>query len=356
MRVEMPSGAPFVVVTRNGRIESMHAVAACAADASGGVQLTMGDVDVPVFLRSAAKPFIAATIVLSGAADRFDFDDRELAVITASHNGEPFHVECVRGILQKIGRSESDLQCGAHPPYEPAAKELAAAGQTPTAVHNNCSGKHAGILALCSVLGADHATYLEPANPAQRHILDFCARMVGDDPETWPIGVDGCGIPVFATPLRKAARAFARLATLEGIDEADARALARVRSAVVAQPAYLAGTARFDTDLIVASQGEVVGKAGAEGVHGDALVSRRLGLALKVVDGTRRAATPAVIALLEELGALDEAAVSSLAGYARPPVRNVAGRVVGGIDILREAASAAHRPSIDTIAAARASL
>ncbi len=346
MPIDVPSGPPFVAVKRGGVVESVHAVAACATDAAGRSRLALGDVDVPVFLRSAAKPFIAAAIVRAGTADRYDFDDREIAVISASHNGEPFHIACVRGILDKIGLSESDLKCGAHPLNGAAARALAASGIAPTAIYNNCSGKHAGILALCIVLGADPATYLEPSNPAQRLILDFCARMTGDDATSWPIAVDGCGIPVFATPLRRAARAFARYATLDGIEDADARALARVRDAVRAEPAYLAGTGAFDTGLIVATRGAVVGKGGAEGVHGDALSALGLGLALKVVDGSRRAIAPATVALLSELGALDEAASRQLAGYGRPVVENVAGRAVGRIEPLIDAAVAA----TDTIA------
>ena len=319
-------------MTRGDLVESVHAVAACAADADGRVAFALGDVDVPIYLRSAAKPFIAAAIVAGGAAERFGFDDREIAIIAASHGGEPFHVDCVRGILHKIGRTEADLLCGAHAPsYEPAARALAAAGTPFSAIHNNCSGKHAGILALCAVLGADIATYLEPSNPAQRAILALCARMTGDDPLAWPIAIDGCGIPVFATPLRRGARAFARLASLSGIADADAEALLRVRAAVQANPLYLAGTGRFDTDLIVATGGAIVGKAGAEGVHGDALLAQGLGLALKVIDGHRRATNPATIALLTALGALDQTACQALAGHARPVVRNVAGHAVGAI-------------------------
>jgi L-asparaginase II len=316
----------------------VHAVAACGADDRGNVKLAMGDIEVPVYLRSAAKPFIAAAIVASGAAERFGFDDKEIAVISASHNGEPFHVECVRGILKKIGRTEADLQCGAHAPtYELAARALVAGGTTFTAVHNNCSGKHAGILALCAMLGADHRTYLERGNPAQQAILAQCARATGDDPDAWPVAVDGCGIPVFATSLRRAATAFARLATLDHLPERDALALGRVRTAVRAQPAYLAGSRRFDTDLIVATGGAVVGKAGAEGVHGDALIDRGAGLALKVVDGSRRATSPAAIALLDRLGALTPGATAALAGHATVPIKNVAGRQVGDIHALRDA-------------------
>ena len=337
----VPAGVPFVAVRRGPIIESMHSVAACATDRFGTVALAMGDVDVPIYLRSAAKPFIAAAIVESGAAERFGFDDRDLAVIAASHNGEPFHVEQVRSILERIGRSESDLQCGPQTPmYEPAARALAEAGITPSVLHNNCSGKHAGILAMCAMLGADYGTYLEPSNPAQRNILAFCARMTGDDPNAWPVAVDGCGIPVFATPLRRAAAAFARFATLEGVNDEDAAALERVRSALQAQPRYLGGTARFDTDLIVASSGSVVGKGGAEGVHCDALIQTGAGLAVKVIDGHRRAGPPSTIALLGELGALDSAELAALRSHATTTVRNVAGKIVGSIEVWRGAVPA----------------
>ncbi len=296
----------------------------------------LGDVDKPVFLRSSAKPFIGAAIVASGAAARYEFDDRELAVICASHNGERFHVETVRGILQKIGLDEVDLRCGAHPPaYEPAAAELAASGRAPTAIHNNCSGKHAGILAMCRHLGVDHATYLESANPAMRRILDFCARASGDDAASWPQGIDGCGIPAYAIPLRRAALAFARLATLEGLAPGDAAAFERIRRAMAAQPAYVGGTGRFDSALIAATRGRIVCKAGAEGVHGDALVREGVGLALKVVDGNRRATPPAAVALLEGLHALEPDELAALAPFARTDVRNVAGRVVGSIGRVR---------------------
>jgi L-asparaginase II len=308
----------------------VHAVAACAVDPSGAPALSLGDVDTPVFLRSTAKPFIAAAIVASGAAERFAFDAREIAITSSSHNGEPHHVEAAQRILAKIGLDESALRCGVHPPaYEPAAEALLAEGRKPSAIHNNCSGKHAGILAMCVHRGYDVPTYLEPEHPAQRAILEFCARLCDDDPGRWPVGVDGCGIPVFATPLRRAALAFARFATLEGIAPDDARALGTVRDALASEPAYVGGTGRFDSALIEATGGRIVCKAGAEGVHGDALTRERLGLAVKIVDGNRRATPPAVIALLKALRALEPSEIETLAPYAEPDVRNVAGRVVG---------------------------
>lgn len=326
------AGVPYVYVTRGALAESVHAIVACAVDASGTVALEYGDIDAPIYLRSAAKPFIAAAVLASRANERFGFDEREIAVMAASHNGEPEHVAAVSSILEKIGLDEGALQCGAHAPaYDPAAAALAASGAKPSALHNNCSGKHAGILALCRARGYDRATYLTLEHPAQQEILALCGRLLGEDPTRMPLGVDGCGIPVFATSLRRAARAFARFATLDEVDDADAIALELVRYAIAAEPFYIGGTGRFDSALPQATRGRIIGKAGAEGVHADALLDQGLGLALKIVDGARRAVPPATMALLGELGALEPSARASLDGFAASDVTNIAGAVVGAI-------------------------
>jgi L-asparaginase II len=328
----MLSGVPLVGVRRGSRLESVHAVAACACDVDGNVVLALGIIDEPVFLRSAAKPFITAAGVRAGTIERFGFDDRELAVMSASHNGEPFHIDAVRGILEKIGATVDDLRCGAHAPsYGPAAAALNAAGEKPTALHNNCSGKHAGILALARMLEVPFDGYLEPEHPAERAILALCERVSDDVFPPDKLAIDGCGIPTYATSLRNAARSFARLATLEELDPADAAALARVRAAIVAEPDYVAGTRRFDTDLIRAANGRIVGKIGAEAVHATALLDGGVGLVLKVVDGAQRAAAPAALALLRTLGALDERQRATLDAHARVPIANRAGTIVGEI-------------------------
>jgi len=321
-------------VRRGPVVESVHRVAACAGDVRGKLAYVAGDIDTPVYLRSAAKPFIAAAVVASGAAARFGFGARELATMTASHNGEPAHTDVVRGILATIGLDAGALQCGVHAPsYEPAAAALTAAGKRPTALHHNCSGKHAGILAACVHLGLDPSTYLALDHPVQQRILDLCARALGTTTEALPVGVDGCGIPVFAASLRAAARAYARFATLDGLSDADAAALETVRRAMVEEPFYVAGTGRFDTALIETTGGRIVCKAGAEGVHGDALRRDGLGLVVKVVDGgAGRAIPPATMALLEGLGTLEPSEAAALDAFASPPLRNAAGRVVGVLE------------------------
>lgn len=310
----------------------MHRVAACAGDDSGRLHLSVGDVETPVFLRSSAKPFIAASVIAAGARDAFGLTQPEIAVMAASHNGQPFHVEAVASILRKIGAGVKDLQCGTHLPYDEATAEaLIRAGEAPSALYNNCSGKHAGILALCKLIGADASTYLDAGNPAQRHILAFCARMSDDDPASWPVAIDGCGIPVYATSLRRAALAFARFATLRGLSREDAAALQIVRDAMIAYPAYVSGTAGFDTALMEAGDGDIACKVGAEGVHVVAAISKGLGYASKVVDGASRGRAPATLEAMRALGVLDDRQLTKLAAFGRPVLYNRAGRVVGEI-------------------------
>jgi L-asparaginase II len=233
----------------------------------------------------------------------------------ASHAGEPEHVETARAILAKAGLHESALLCGG----------------TPSAIFNNCSGKHAGILALCEHIGAPVGTYLEPDSPAQKLILEMCSRMIDEPLPPERLGVDGCGIPVFATSLRRAAHAFARFASLQNVDEEDREALERCRTAMAENPWFVSGTGRFDTALIESTGGAIVCKGGAEGFHGSAIIHKGIGLAIKVVDGTPRATAPTVMAALTKLDALTSAATDLLAPFTQPPVRNVAGRIVGKI-------------------------
>lgn len=322
----------IVEVTRGEIVESVHRVAACASDDRGNVVLERGAIDVPVYLRSTAKPFIAAAAVRAGVVERFGFDTHEIALMAASHNGEPFHIAAVASMLRKIGVSESALQCGPHPPYDAASAEaLARDGVAFTPIHNNCSGKHAGIIALSVLLGADVANYRDPASPAQRLILQLCARACGVPVDALPLGIDGCGIPVFAVPLRNAALAFARLATLHGLDDGDARSLQVVREAMMAAPEYVAGTGEFDTALMRAARGGIVAKSGAEGVHGLAHLPSGTGLVLKVVDGAARAVQPATMELARRLDILDGTATRELEPFAIVPVRNRAGVRTGTI-------------------------
>ena len=324
-----------VIVTRGALIESEHLVCYAIVDGGGRVLQSRGDIDRLVYMRSSAKPLIATAVVASGAADRFSFSSEEIALAAASHSGEPKHVEAALQMLAKAGLEENALRCGAHAPiYEPAAEALCAAGQLPRAIHNNCSGKHAGILALSMHRGADPAGYLAADHPAQREILDVCSRLLDLPLERMGIGVDGCGIPVIAVPLRTAAHFFAKLSEPDRFPRDLVPALRRVIAAMIEHPDYVAGSKRFDTDLMTVAKPDVLAKGGAEGYHASAALKRGLGMTVKVADGNYRAVAPIVIDRMQDLGILDQARVSALASYRVPKVRNHAGLVVGEIRVL----------------------
>lgn len=309
-----------VEVTRGTFVESVHEIVAAAATARGDLLFSSGDVEHPVFLRSSAKPFIAAAAIAAGAREKFGLDAREIAVMSASHMGESFHVDAVKSILAKIGLDETALQCGAQE------------GRGESPLRNNCSGKHAGILALCLAIGADVRTYMDLQNAAQAAILAFCGRMSDDDHTKWPIGIDGCGIPVYATGMRKAAMAFARFATLTEVSDSDASALHVVRDAMIAHPEYVSGTGQFDSVLMAAARGSIACKLGAEGVHALAYLPTGLGFASKVMDGANRARPPVTMAALRALGS-PVAAAAELQAFSHPIVYNRAGRAVGAIRV-----------------------
>ncbi|HET6519499.1 MAG TPA: asparaginase [Geminicoccaceae bacterium] len=322
-----------VEVLRGGRIESRHRAAAAVADAAGRVVLAVGEVGRPVYPRSAIKPLQALPLVETGAADRFGIGPAELALACASHGGEPRHVEAVRAWLARLGLDEGALRCGAHPPSHAASTErLIRDGAAPTPAHNNCSGKHTGMLATALHLGEDLAGYLAPSHPVQRRVAAVLADMAGAEPDE--PGIDGCGLPNWPLPLRALATAMARLGdpAAGGLAPERARACGRIRAAMTAHPEMVAGEGRACTAIMAAAPHLLV-KTGAEGVYMAAWPARGLGLALKVEDGAGRASPVALLALFERLGALDDGgdARDALAPVARPVLRNHAGTVVGGL-------------------------
>lgn len=319
-----------VEVWRGSRVESRHCVRACVADAAGGVVLGLGDLDEPVFPRSAVKPFQALALVESGAADAFAVSEAELALACASHGGEPAHVALVEGWLARLGLDEAALACGPHAPLHPAsAAALARQGAAARRVHNNCSGKHAGMLAAALQLKAATHGYERPEHPVQRHVAAALAALAGLAALPAP-GTDGCGLPNHPLPLRALARAAARLADPSGLAPGRAAALERVGAAMMAQPFLVAGTGRCCTALMQAVPG-LVAKTGAEGVY--LAASRRLGLGIvvKAEDGATRAAEVALLALLRRLGALGETLPTTLERFERPRLRNFAGEEVGQV-------------------------
>jgi L-asparaginase II len=322
----------LVTVTRGEHVESEHFISYAVVNEHGELLESNGDVERPVYMRSSAKPLIATAVVASGAADRFAFTEQEIAVAAGSHSGEPYHLNAVRSMLSKTGLDESALQCGAHAPtHQPSAEALCLAGELPRAIHNNCSGKHAGILALALQLGASPQGYLSSDHPAQQQILNVCARLLDVERRSLVIGVDGCGIPVIAVPLKVSAHFYARLGSLNGFPAELAPSLRRVRDAMIAHPEFVGGSGRFDTDLMKATRRKVLAKGGAEGYHGSGALELGLGMTVKVADGNYRAVAPFVFGRLAKFGVLGEAEQAALEPYREPKIKNHAGRIVGAI-------------------------
>jgi L-asparaginase II len=320
----------FVEITRGDRVESRHRVAAAVVDAIGELVAWVGDPELPTFLRSAAKPLQAIPLVADGAADAYQFSAAELAVVCASHSGEPAHVEAVRGILDRIGCSEDDLECGAHWPFhKPAADMLRRDGESPTRIHNNCSGKHAGMLAWSCHHGVDTKEYTRASHPVQGRICREIGYWMGERCEALPVGVDGCGVPSFAQPLNAMAGAYARIVSAAERDPSGAAG--RVTRAMTEQPWYVGGTGRLTTRLMETTGGRLLAKFGAEAVYCIGDRDRRWGIALKVEDGHRRAVGPAVIEFLARLDLLSPGELRELDDRRTAPVVSTLGEIVGEI-------------------------
>ncbi|HTW26169.1 MAG TPA: asparaginase [Acetobacteraceae bacterium] len=322
----------LVEATRGDRVESRHRGAAVAVDADGAVVFAAGEIDAPVYPRSAVKAMLALPLVESGAADRLGLTEAELALACASHAGEPAHVEAAAAMLRRAGLGPEALECGAHWPLDAeAARALAASGRSATALHNNCSGKHAGFLCLACDRGEDPAFYVRPEHPVMREVTAALAAVTGARLEAENRAIDGCAIPTYAIPLRALALGFARFGTGRGLPPVRAAAAARLRRAVAAHPFMVGGTGRFDTRLIAGLGPRVFSKTGAEGVFGVALPELGLGLAVKCDDGAGRAAEVMTAALVARLLRPDGAGAETLAALAAPELRNWNGTRVGAL-------------------------
>ena len=327
-----PTSYPAVAieVTRGDLIESRHAVDAVVVDAEGAILARFGEPGDAVYPRSAIKPLQALPLVETGAVAAFGLGDREIALACASHLGEPYHVETVLAWLVRLGLSEDDLACGAHWPATPHALE-AMAGTVPGAAHNNCSGKHAGMLSHAVHLGDSPEGYLDPGHPAQRRILTAVTEMAGMAGASPPLGIDGCSAPNPALPLAAMAGAFARLARPDALAPDRAAACRRICRAMWSAPEMVRGHQSANTTMLQVLAGRVVAKTGAEGVYLAGIVETGLGIAVKAHDGASRAAELAVLSLLGRFGAISPADEAALGPHLDPPILNVVGREVGRV-------------------------
>lgn len=315
----------LVEVTRGHLVESVHRGSIAIADAGGALRFALGDVETPTYPRSSLKPVQALPLVESGAADAFGLTDEEIALACASHSGEKMHTTRVAAWLARIECSERDLACGPHPPRdEPTWEDMIRAGERPTRLHNNCSGKHAGFLTLARHWGIATEGYERIDHPVQQTVAATLSELSGVHDLPW--GVDGCAAPNFALPLAAFACALAKLADPSALASPRKEAASRIVHAMMAHPELVSGTGRACAILMHACKGVAV-KTGAEGFYAAMIPARGLGIALKIDDGAGRAAETTIAALLDKLGVLsnDERAREIL----RAPVINTRGEIVG---------------------------
>lgn len=299
------------------------------AGPGAGDEVWFGDPDLLAHWRSACKPFQALPLVADGGAERYGLDDADIGLCCASHAGTPAHVERAEGILDRIGLGAESLACGPHRPFDDeAARALAREGREPTALHNNCSGKHAGMLVQAVHAGVSPEGYERPEHPVQARIRDELGRWLDADPEGLAWATDGCGLPTPYLSLRGMARAYARLVGEAAGGEGAAR---RVVSAMIEHPNVVAGPERLTTRLLEAGEGRLLAKEGAEGVLCLAGVDGGWGLALKVADGASRATGPAAAEAVRRLELLGREAVQRLESVRVSPVRNTLDATVGEI-------------------------
>lgn len=334
---------PLVHATRGHdgteAVECIHYGSVAVVDPSGRLLAHAGDADFPTFTRSTIKPFQALPFLHGGGPAHYGFGAPQLALLCASHSGEPVHVEGVSRLLQAAGCDEHGLQCDCHVPLRFAATDtLPAAGQTFGPLEHNCSGKHAGFLAHCAQHGLPLETYLAPQHPLQEAIRTMLTQVCDTPLGSLRMGIDGCSAPNYALPLRRLAQGYARLARgVDGPTDASVAqhgsALAALRDAMVAHPELVSGTGRNDLALMQAAPGDWVAKVGADGVQVIGVRSAGLGVAVKVADGNGRAACVAAIETLRQLGVLGRAAEAEgpLAAWAAPVIRNPRGIVTGRV-------------------------
>ena len=334
----LPQHVPLAIVERGETPESIHYGSIAVVDVDGNLVASAGDPHAAMFTRSSLKPFQAVPVLASGASAAFDYGPPEIALMCASHSGEPRHVELAASMLERIGCGAGDLQCGTHVPYfYQWTERTPEPGATFTTLHHNCSGKHSGMLTWCRHCGQLIDRYLDPAHPLQVAIRASVAHFTATPETALRRGTDGCSAPNYALPLTGLARGFAQLARRND-DERYGDAPQRIFDAMSAHPGLVSGERRNDLALMQAGGGDWATKVGADGVQGIAVRSRGLGIAIKIADGNPRGLFPVTVAVLTQLGLIEKPEATPLAPYVEPVQRNLRGLVTGRVRTIVELA------------------
>ncbi len=322
----------LVEVTRNGTVESRHFGAAVVCDFRGNIVESWGDIEKLVFPRSALKPMLAIHLLESGASDQYILSDAELSLACSSHQGEKIHQDLVESWLTRLGLTEDHLACGAVlPEHTDSAHQILASGQQGCRIHHNCSGKHSGFLTTALHLGLPLDNYHLLEHPLQQLSLDILSDLADIDLTQYPMGIDGCGLPAPTMPLRQLGYATARFAKPADLSDTRAQAIYRLHEAITNEPLYVAGHGTVVSELNEATKGAVLAKTGAEGIITAALPEQGLGIAVKIADGSARARSVALLAILDHLDALTDEVKHNLQAHISPTIVNSRGLAVGEI-------------------------
>lgn len=320
----------LIHVYRGELIENIHRGDIAVVDYKGKVLNCVGDYNKLTYFRSAAKLFLALNVILCGAADYYGFDDKELAIMCASHRGETYHVETLTSIINKLGLQIDSLMCGITEPFSrSAAISSYKSGQPFNQLHCACSGKHLGMLAICKYKGYPLEGYTETSHPVQQDGSKIVSMFTGVDVDKIIIGVDGCTVPVHGMPLYNMALAYARFANPSEMETKYQLAVERLRNALVKYPEMISGKNSFCTDLTSCGRGEIIGKVGADGVYCVSIPKEGIGVALKIENGDMRIAQMVAANTLKQLGFLDDSQISSLSRYFDTPVLDNRKKIIG---------------------------
>ena len=321
--------AILVKVYRKKTIESIHHGAVAVVDSSGKLLYAVGDPDFLTFLRSSAKPFQALVVVESGTSEAFGFTQQEMAIIAGSHNGEKKHVRIVQSILKKIGLNKSYLKCGTHVPHYYTALGMTPPKKRFSPLQHNCSGKHAGMLAVCVYEGWNLEKYLSPRHPVQKLILRKISELCEYPERRIKIGIEGCGAPTFALPLKNMAIGFSKLKSFISKKQLTSQSLQVLADSMWRYPEMVSGRGRLDYELAIASKRNILAKAGAEALHCGVILDKGYGLAVKILDGSRRAVAPACIEVYRQLGVLNRRQLKDLDDFVSPSIYDHQRKKVG---------------------------
>jgi L-asparaginase II len=324
---------PLAAVTRSGYVESIHFGYICVSDASGKIIFSLGDFKTQVYFRSSAKPIQAIPLIQTGAATAFGMSKKEISITCASHSGQEVHQEAILGILSKLKLNEEDLHCGIMQPYNMEENDrLKAEGRQPTKLHCSCSGKHSGMLALAKYRGYKLENYDEKEHPVQKEILETIAEFTDMDIDSIPLGVDGCGVPIYLLPIDKIALSYARLVDFaQQPDHKYYNACKTIVEAMSEYPEMVAGDYEFDTELMQAAKPKLIGKVGCEAVYCLGLLDKKLGVCIKIIDGNERAVYPVVIQLLTDFGVLNTEEYEKLKAWHKYAIKNNLEETIGEV-------------------------